>query len=141
MVLCLAKSVSLELESRDIKDIFRLQGKRSENQNEPIILDLGSTLLKSDLLKKVKTFNKRNKDKLCAIHLGHNTNVDIPVYVSEQLTAKGARLYFLARDLVRNKKYKYCWTSFGKVYIRQDETTRSVLITNESQVHKLMQSA
>lgn len=141
MVTCLTKSINLEMEPRDIKDIFRQQGKRNENQNSPIIVDLGSSILRNELLKKVKNFNIKNKQKLQAKHLGHKTNEDQPVFISEQLTPKNARLFFLARDLVKNKKYKYCWTSFGKVYIRQDDTSRIIQITSESQIHQLLQTA
>lgn len=64
MVTCLTKSINLEMEPRDIKDIFRQQGKRNENQNSPIIVDLGSSILRNELLKKVKNFNIKNKQKL-----------------------------------------------------------------------------
>lgn len=141
MVMSLTKTINLEIESRDIKDIFRQPGKKSEGpQNSPIIVDLGSSILRNELLTKVKHFNITNKQKLRAKHLGHKTNGEQPVFISEQLTQKNARLFFLARDLVKTRKYKYCWTSFGKVYLRQDDTSRIIQVINESQIHQLLQS-
>lgn len=137
-VLKLSSNINLKMEVRDIKDIFRLKGKQGD-KTSTIIVELGSTLLKNDLLRKTKSFNIKNKNKLQAKHLGHRTDEDTPVFVSEQLTPRGARLYFLARDLVKTKKYKYCWTSFGKVLVRKDDTSRVITINNEAQVHHLSQ--
>lgn len=139
MVTCLAKNVSLELCERDIKDVFRIKQRNDREKNSPIILELGSTILKSDLLKKVKEFNTKTKNKLQAKHLGHKTSEDTPVYIAEQLTAKGARLYFLSRNLAKTKQYKYCWTAFGKVYVRKDDQSRIIHIQSEAQVHQLLQ--
>jgi hypothetical protein len=141
MVTCLAKNISLEMNPWDIKDIFRLQGRKNESQTQPIIVDLGSSILKNDLLSKVKNFNVKNKQKLQAKHLGHKTSEDQPVFISEQLTPKAARLFFLAREVFRTRKYKYCWTSFGRVYLRQDDNSRVVHVTSESQIHQLLQTA
>ncbi|CAG9791108.1 unnamed protein product [Diatraea saccharalis] len=140
MVMCLAKSVDLVMDVKDIKDIFRLSERKERGvNNPPIILELGSTLLKIDLLKKIKLFNSKNKSKLQAMHLGFTINEHNPIYITEQLTSKAARLFFLARDLVKMKNYKYCWTSFGKVFVRQDESSRIIQVTTEPQVHQLLQ--
>lgn len=139
MVLCLSKNINLDLVPRDIKDIHRIQGKKIGVKNTPIILELASSILKSDLLDKTKSYNIKNKTKLQAKHLGYTSNGDTPVFISEQLTAKGARLHFLARDLVKMKKYKFCWTKFGQVYVKQDENSQGILIKNEAQVHHLLQ--
>lgn len=50
-----------------------------------------------------------------------------------------ARLFFLARDLAKSKIYKYCWTSFGRVFVRKDDTSKIVCIQSEAQVHRLLQ--
>lgn len=139
LVTSLSKSVNCIIEKSDIKDIFRIQGRKSEERNTPIIVETSSTLTKNDFLKSCKSFNIKNKEKLRAKHLGLTINEDTPVFVSEYLTVKGARLYFLARDLSKTKHYKFCWTSFGKVYMRKDENSPVIIIKSESQVHHLMQ--
>lgn len=139
MVTHLSETVNLELGVRDIKDIFRLRARNDLEKSPPIIVELGSTILKSDLLKKTKEFNIKNKCKLQAKHLGFKTSEDTPIYISEQLTAKGARLYFLSRDLAKSKKFKYCWTSFGKVFVRKDDVSKIICIQSEAQVHQLLQ--
>lgn len=139
MVLCLSKSVGSVLNKSDIKDIFRVRGKKEGAHNTPIIVETSSTLLKTDVLKSSKTFNIKHKTKLCAKHLGFRTSEDTPVFVSEQLTAKGSRLHFLARDLAKSKIYKFCWTAYGKVYVRKDENSPIILIRTEAQVQHLLQ--
>lgn len=91
------------------------------------------------MLKMCKSFNIKNKSKLRAKHMGFKKEEETPVYISEQLTAKGARLHFLARDLAKSNKYKYCWTAYGKIFVRKDENSAVIQITYEAQVQHLFQ--
>ncbi|CAG9787728.1 unnamed protein product [Diatraea saccharalis] len=141
MVLSLSKNVGCELSKSDIKDIYRIKSKKEGPNNMPIIVETGSTLLKNDLLKSCKSFNVKHRGKLCAKNMGFTVNEDTPIFILEQLTAKGSRLFFLARDLVKTKSYKFCWTSFGRVFVRKNEQTPIILIKSESQVHHLLQVA
>ncbi|CAG4926580.1 unnamed protein product [Colias eurytheme] len=138
MVMCLSKTIGCDLNKSDIKDIYRVRGKKQDAKNMPIVVETSSTILKNDILKMCKEYNFKTKNKLCARHLGFRTFEDTPIYISNQLTAKGARLYFLARDLVKQKLYKYCWTAYGKVYIRKNDTSSIILIKSEAQIQDLV---
>lgn len=138
MVTHLSNSIQLNMNDRDINDIFRLKSRGDEEKNSTIVVELRSTILRSDFLKKAKDFNFKNKTRLQAKHLGFKTSEDCPIFISEQLTPKGARLFFLARDLRKAQKVKYCWTSMGKVLVRKDDTSRIIHIQHEAQVQKLM---
>lgn len=141
MAIQLSKTIDCEIKQSDIKDIYRVQGKKgTSNTNTPIIIETSSTILKTNFLKMCKNFNVKHKEKLCAKHLGLTKYEDTPVYVSEQLTARGARLYFVARDLAKTKSYKYCWTAYGRVYVRKTDDSPIVIIKNEGQVHTMMQA-
>lgn len=139
MVLTLAKSVDCNLNKADISDIYRVQSKRERTQNSTIIVEMTSTIKKTEFLKTTKSYNIKHKEKICAKHLGFTTNEYVPIFISEQLTPKGARLHFLARDLAKSKSYKFCWSAYGRVYVRKNETSPIILIKNESQVNSLMQ--
>lgn len=141
MVECLTKTVNSEVAKSDIRDIYRIKGKKQGMTNTPIIVELSSTLLKTEVLKMCKSFNTKHKVKLCAKHLGFKINEETPIFVSEQLTAKGSRLHFLARDLTKSKGYKYCWTAYGKVYVKKHDESPTYMIRNESQIQSLMQEA
>lgn len=131
----LAKTTGLSLCKDDIKDIFRVQGKKENGK--PIIIELSTTFKKNALLKATRAYNKENKDsKLNASHLGIKDST-VPVYISEHLTPKSNRLYFLARDLIKSKAFKFAWTSFGKVYVRKDESSQHIQIKTEQQVMDL----
>lgn len=138
MVICLSETINCQISKKDIKDIYRVRGKKPDHKNAPIIVETHSALLKSDFLKMAKAFNIKNKTKLCAKHLGLKSREDTPVFLSEHLTAKGSRLHYLARDLARSKEYKFCWTSYGKVYVRKNEQAPIILIRSEQQAHQLL---
>lgn len=139
MVLCLSNNISCEIKKTDIKDIYRVRGKNESSKNTPIVVETSSTLLKNEVLKMSKTYNIKHKTKLRALHLGFRTLEDTPIFISNQLTAKGARLHFLARDLVKQKLFKYCWTAYGKVYLRKNDNSKVILIRNEAQIQALLQ--
>lgn len=139
MVVNLSKNIDCEIQKSEIRDVFRVQGKRDGPKNTPIIVETSSTMIKTGILKACKSYNIKNKEKLRAKVLNITSEEETPIFVSEQLTAKGARLYFLARELHKTKQYKFCWTSFGKVYVRRDENSPVILINHESQITQLMQ--
>lgn len=138
MVMTLSQNINCTLAKYDIKDIYRVRAKTSDNQNMPIIVETGSTLLKNEIMKMGKTFNIKYKTKLCCKHLGFKTQEDTPVFLSEHLTPKGSRLHFLARDLTKSGAYKYCWTAYGKVYVKKDDHAPTIIIRNEQQIHQLI---
>lgn len=139
MAMCLFQNVQCNIKKYDIKDIYRVRGKTAEKQNTPIVVETGSTILKTEALKMVKAFNIKNQNKLSCKHMGFKSQEDTPVFISEHLTAKGSRLHFLARDLSKSGIYKFCWTAYGKVYIKKDEESPTIIIRSEEQVHKLLQ--
>lgn len=141
MVKCLTDTVNIAVAKSDIRDIYRVKGKKQGMSNTPIIVELSSTILKTEVLKMCKLFNNKHKAKLCAKHLGFKSSEESPIFVSEQLTAKGSRLHFLARDLAKSKGYKYCWTAYGKIYVKKHDESPTYVIRSESQIQSLMQEA
>ncbi|CAG9118449.1 unnamed protein product [Plutella xylostella] len=111
IVTCLSTSVAANVTPADVMDIYRVRGKQEGVLTTPVVVEMSSTILKTDLLKKCKLFNTMNKSKLRAKHLGFVTSEETAVFISEQLTPKSSRLYFLARDLIKSTEFKFCWTS------------------------------
>lgn len=140
MIEKISSTIGCSIIGQDIKDIYRVNIKNKKSINPPIIVELGSTIQKTEFLKMAKTYNIKHKDKLSTKHLGLTTNEYNPIYIAEQLTAKSARLHFLARDLAKAKNYKYCWTAYGRVYVRKDDHSPIMLIRSESQVAGMMQA-
>lgn len=141
MVVRLGKSIDCNINQSDVKDIYRVRGKKEGQTNTPIIVEFSSTILKANVLKMSKARNIKHKGKLCAKHIGFTKNEDTPIFVAEQLTIKGSRLHYLARDLAKSKDYKFCWTSYGRVHVRRNESSPIITIHSEDQVNKLMQAS
>lgn len=131
----MSEKVNAKISCIEIKDIFRIPGK--PEANKPIIVELTSTMQKIKLLKAVKTFNSSNRqNRLNAAHLGLRS-LSSPVFVAEHLTSKANRLHFLARELTKAGKFKYCWTSSGKVFLRKAEGSPIILVKTEDQIMDL----
>lgn len=135
MVENLAQGLNLDINRSHISDIFKT---KSNNKKKTIVVNFVSSITRESLLKGAKSYNYKNKNnKLCAKNLGITKNPDEPIFIAELLTQKASRLYFLARDLKRVKNYKYCWTSFGRVYVRKEDDSPIIMVKTESQIHQL----
>lgn len=137
IVMNLSKTIDCPLTKSDIKDVYRVRAKPGGPQATAIIVETSSIILKNDVLKSCKLFNAKYKEKLRAKHLGLRSSEETPVFVSEQLTPRAARLYFLARELKRQQQYKYCWTAYGNIYLKKDDNANIVHVTSEAQITSL----
>ncbi|XP_045491111.1 tropomyosin-like [Colias croceus] len=129
------KALKIDIQKSDISDIFRIPSKNSTNK--PIIAQLNTTLLKENILYGIKKFNKDNaNNKLNTNHL-QIEGQPRPVYISENLTQKMKKIYFLARDFGKQNNYNYCWISKGKVYMRKQEGFPLIKIESEDDLKNL----
>lgn len=136
MVTKLSENLAVKLERSDIRDIIKT--KKQKQERSTIILELTNTLIKTEILKAAKTYNNKNKtNKLNAGQMGLTAHSTTPIFLSENLTPLSSRLYFLARNFKEANQYKYCWTSYGKVYLRCDDDSPIVHITREAQLQQL----
>lgn len=135
IVRSLGETLKVDVQDCDIKDIYRIKTKDS---SFPIITEFSSVMKKEKILKASKTFNKSKPkgEKLNTSHLQLKTTVK-PVYLSETLTPKTQRLFFLARDLQKNLNFTFCWTSHGVVYLRRDENSPQIRINHEADLEAL----
>lgn len=132
----LCDSIEVNMEKSEIKDIIKT--KKPTQERSTLIVEFTNTSVKTDIIKATKSYNYKNKsNKLSAKHLGLKTYPDTPIFVAENLTAQASRLYFLARDFKQVNNYKYCWTNYGKVYLRFNDDSPIVNITKEAQLQQL----
>lgn len=131
----ISTSINLPIQTVNIRDAYRINTKTEDNK--PIIVDCNSVILKESILEYCKKFNNQHRDnKLNTSHLKISGPLK-NIYISEHLTPKARRLFFLARDFAKTSDYKYCWTAGGKIYLRQREGLRSIRITTEADLVKL----
>lgn len=131
----LGQTINMEIGKSDIKDIYRINSK---DTSQPIIVEFTSALTKEKLLKELKSFNKTKPkgDKLNTSHLGLTQPLK-PVYVSETLTSRAQRLFYLARSHQKQYGYSFCWTLNGLVYLRKDENSTHLKISSEDCLESL----
>lgn len=134
----LAKTIDIPLLDSDIKDVYRVNSSKSADK--PIIIELNSVIKKEYILRAVKTFNKSKgiNEKLNTNHLNVPGPIK-PIFVSETLTAKTQRLFYMTREFARENKYAYCWTSRGQVYLRKNDGQPLLRIECEDDLVKLVE--
>lgn len=139
LVKVIAKLVDVNLQDSDIKDIYRVNSNKETAK--PLIVELNSVLMKDNLLKAIKNFNKeRTKgDKLNTLHL-KISGPPRPVFLSETLTFNTQKLFHMTRVFARENQYSYCWTSRGLVYLRKAESHPLIRINSEADILKLKSS-
>lgn len=125
------------IERQSIKDVFRVNN--TDSRPTSIIVEFSSTTTKENILKKVRQFNNKNKsNKLNTTHLKLE-GPPKPIYISEKLAPKAQRIFYHARNFAKQNGYKYCWTAFGRVYLRQDDGKQQFLIKSEADLNNLQQ--
>lgn len=132
MIQNIGVAVSRPVTKSEIKEIFRTKS-RSDAEGK-IIVEFLSSSTKEDILKSIKKYNKDNKEnRLNTTHL-RTEGPKKPIYVSEVLTTKARRLYYLCREFKNTSSYEHCWTSNGKVYLREKDGLPSRLINSEEDI-------
>lgn len=135
MVINLGKSMDINFEQSNIRDIYR--GKSKED-SKPIIVEFASVIMKERVIKGVKHLNSSEKreNKLNTSHLNLNCPVK-PVFISETLTFRAQRLYYLARQFKNAHGFLFCWTSHGFIYLRKKVGDPQLRVNCEADLEKL----
>lgn len=137
IVLNTCKAINVDIQKNDINDVFVLKSKA---ECKTIITEFKSKNTKHEIINKAKTYNKNNpNNKLNTTTIGLD-NHSKPIYVSEALTPKGRRLFFLARDTAKIAHFKYCWTKNGRIYMRKTDETQYIEVKDEVQLNNLKTS-
>lgn len=126
--ICLSLAVPEPLADMEIRDIFR-------TKPETIVVDFTTTTRKENVIQHYINFNKTKREQkeplLNSDHLSL-PGPTRPIYISDHLTSKARRLFYLARENVKNKKLVAAWTSYGRIYVKKDEGSTPIRITEES---------
>lgn len=130
-----AETLCIPLDSSSaIKDVYRINSK---SQHKPIIADFTTVFARDNFLSSFKRYNKEHQtDKLSTAVLSIG-GPGRPVYLSENLTQRDRKLYFNARQFAKNHGYSFCWTTFGRIYLRKEEGSPQIRITSDSDLDNL----
>ncbi|CAG9790386.1 unnamed protein product [Diatraea saccharalis] len=112
-----AVSLSTPIQDLEIRDIYRTKA-------ETIVVDFSTTQRKESLMLNLKKLNKSKRSNKEPMLNTLNIKLSGPnktIYISEYLTHKARRLFFLARENVKMKKLAAAWSSYGKIYVKKQE--------------------
>lgn len=133
VIIAAGKLLNTSIQPSEVNDVFRLNSK--DPANRTVFVDFNSVLTKERV---IRNYRKANKEK------NHLTTEKLrlsgppkPVFISESLSTKTKRLFFLAKDYAKTHQYTYCWTSSGKVYLRKKEGTPAILVKSEVDLENL----
>ncbi|KOB52104.1 Zinc finger DNA binding protein [Operophtera brumata] len=128
-----SKVLKVPVERNDVKDIFRIITKNPAQKT--IIVDLASVLLKEKVVSMFRQFNK-GTTRLNTEHL-RISGTPIPIFISENLSAKMKKLFYQAREFAKENDFKFCWVTHGKIFLRKRENGPLVRIANETDFVKV----
>lgn len=132
-IMSVGRALSVEIQTSDIKDVYRIKSK--DPNNKTIIVDLSSVLLKETILNKYRR-NNREHSRLSSEKL-KIPGPSKPIFISENLSARSKKLFYLAREFAKAHSYKFCWTTNGKIFLRERENGPLIRIEKESDLTSL----
>lgn len=141
----IATKIGFPLCSSDIDYIHRVRRFNSRNPDEADAHNPSQdpSTIPNIILR--FTQRKRKCDMLAAVRARRNlTTADAglngsskPVFINEHLTPQNKLLYKQARILARDKGYTFVWLSDCKIFVRKNETSKVILISNEKDLIKI----
>uniref|UniRef100_A0A2A4J7R2 AWS domain-containing protein n=1 Tax=Heliothis virescens TaxID=7102 RepID=A0A2A4J7R2_HELVI len=134
-VLNITETVNSNLEQNQVKDIYRITNKTK--QNSVVVVDVSTPMTKSNIIKAVKDYNLKHKPKSLNASCIDDKYEPKPLFVSEHLTFKTKKLYYLTREFAKSEKYAFAWTANGKIYLRKKEGDPHIIIKSENQLESL----
>lgn len=134
IVTSVGKAINMPIAPSEIKDVFRTKSKQA---HQPIVVEFTTTVMKEKMLTSLKSLKKDQRgNQLTSTMIGIG-GPTVPLYVSDNLTAKARRLFSLARAFAKVNEYKYCWTSHGQVYLRKNDGASALRIREEDDLDNL----
>lgn len=130
----IGQKLNADIQASHIKDIYRI--RTGDPAVKTIIVDLNSVLLKEQIIGMNRRFLKSGST-LTTEHLRIKGPAR-PIFISENLTTKMKKLFFQAREFAKANKYRFCWVSNGKIFLRKVDQGVLVRVNQESDLTKLL---
>ncbi|CAK1589849.1 unnamed protein product [Parnassius mnemosyne] len=132
LIISIAKQSNVTISPNDILEVNRVTPKiKQQGRPKNIIAKLKSRLLKDNIISGTRKNRLTTKD--LAIHGSVR-----PVYVNEHLTQFNKLLLKKCRETAKLKQYQYIWTKNGRIYVRKNDTSPALHISQERDVLKLI---
>lgn len=132
-IVSVGNSLNIPIKSNEVKDVFRLSSR--DPTNRTVLVDFTSIIMKEKVIQMYRKSNREN-NRLTTEKL-KLPGPSKPLFISESLTPKMKRLFFLARDFAKLNEFSHCWISNGKVLLRKKEGEKFVIVRSEADLSDL----
>ena len=130
-----ASLAGVEITQEDISTSHRIKTKSGNSKFPPAIIAKFITRDARDDLYKARGRLRNHSTK--DLNLGRAS--DNSIYISESLTETNKKLFKSALSCRKEFKYRFIWTSLGRIYLRKDDSSPALLIRDEGDIAKLQQ--
>ncbi|XP_046679343.1 uncharacterized protein LOC124366786 [Homalodisca vitripennis] len=124
------KALDLEITDSMIDNCHRLGRRPGPNSPQPgIVVKFVRRLDKEELLRKCRV-----KSNFSTRHM--NLSMDQPIYINEALSQARRRLLAAARQVKKEKSFKYLWVRGGKLFLRKEEMAPVFQVTCQADLDR-----
>lgn len=121
----------LEVDLMDHVTTFHRIPTAKKDKPKPIIIQFDNKLSRDTCLQAAKV--KRPKAKEINPRL-----IDCPVYFNEHLTPELKNLHYHCRKFKIDNKYEFLWIKEGKIFLRENKTSKAVRVVSTDCLNKLI---
>lgn len=136
----LSNVVGLDLQDENIIHVTRTAKVNPESKRpRSVIVELSNTRVRDSFLAAVIKFNRlksNNSDKLNSTHLGYSGPTSA-IFVTEHLSPANKSLHAAARQIAKEKDYKYVWVRGGRIFMRKNDISSYIYIKDDSVLSNL----
>jgi hypothetical protein len=126
----IGKELNLKINESMINDCHRIGFNKNNESPRKILVSFTNHQDKVNILKARQIV--RNFSTKCM-----GIQPDVPIYIRENLTSKGNKLFKEARELRKQLNFKFVWTKNGLVFLRKNETEKIIRVVSEEIIHQL----
>lgn len=134
LITCTAEVLQIPLQKMEIKNIYRVNTKAAV---KPIIADFTTVDMRDSFLTSFKKYNKEHPRSRLSTAEINIVGPSQPVYISENLTQMERKLFYHTREFAKNNGFLFCWTAFGRVFLRKTEGSPQIRVYCESELEDL----
>ena len=128
----IGKLIGIDIAPEDISVSHRLPTRRNAvpGRSMPIIVKFVRRVTKAQFYGSRKLLQYKS-----TLDLGFD--VENKIYISESLTDKNKDLFYCCLKVKKELKYKYLWTSNGRIFFRKDMDSKPLQIKDKYYLEKL----
>jgi hypothetical protein len=112
-----------------INDCYRI-GRAQNNRTRRIVVGFTNNQDKTKILDSRKIIRNLSTKKI-------GMEIDVPIYIRENLTSKSNFLFKEARDLRKQYNFQFVWTKNGQIFLRKNESEKIIHVVNEEVIQNL----